>query len=37
MMYRSRSLENKELMALYGGEEEHYFVGDEDCASEVRI
>ncbi|XP_067466813.1 protein FAM161A-like [Thunnus thynnus] len=34
VMYRSRSLENKELMALYGGEGEHYFVRDEDCTSE---
>ncbi|XP_034537130.1 protein FAM161A-like [Notolabrus celidotus] len=33
-MYRSPSLENKELMALYGGEREHFFVRDEDCGSE---
>ncbi|XP_071335929.1 protein FAM161A-like [Trachinotus anak] len=34
VMYRSRSLENKELMALYGGERDPYFVRDEDCTSE---
>ncbi|KAI3363432.1 hypothetical protein L3Q82_012047, partial [Scortum barcoo] len=33
-MYRSHSLENKELIALYGGVREHYFVRDEDCTSE---
>ncbi|XP_056251167.1 protein FAM161A-like [Seriola aureovittata] len=33
-MYRSRSLENKELMALYGGDRDPYFVRDEDCTSE---
>ncbi|CAJ1066662.1 protein FAM161A-like [Xyrichtys novacula] len=33
-MYRSPSLENKELMVLYGGEGEHFFVSDEDCGSE---
>ncbi|XP_044071310.1 protein FAM161A-like isoform X2 [Siniperca chuatsi] len=32
-IYRSPSLENEELMALYGGERDHYFV-DEDCTSE---
>ncbi|XP_039639071.1 protein FAM161A-like [Perca fluviatilis] len=32
-MYRSTSLENKELMALYGGERDHYFT-DEECTSE---
>ena len=36
-IYRSPSLENEELMALFGGERDHYFVGDEDCASEVRL
>lgn len=36
-MYRSTSLENKELMALYGDERDDYFVRDEDCTSEVRI
>lgn len=34
-MYRSASLGNKELMALYE-EREHYFVKDED-SSEVRL
>ncbi|KAL7383513.1 hypothetical protein ABVT39_012156 [Epinephelus coioides] len=33
-MYRSTSLENKELMALYGDERDDYFVRDEDCTSE---
>ncbi|XP_070834438.1 protein FAM161A-like [Chaetodon trifascialis] len=33
-MYRSAPLENKELMALYGGERDHYFVRDDDCTSE---
>ncbi|XP_040906309.1 protein FAM161A-like [Toxotes jaculatrix] len=33
-MYRPPSLENKELMALYGGERDHFFVRDEDCTSE---
>ncbi|XP_074532062.1 protein FAM161A [Halichoeres trimaculatus] len=33
-MYRSPSLENKELMALYGGERERFFVRDEDCCQE---
>ncbi|XP_034753750.1 protein FAM161A-like [Etheostoma cragini] len=32
-MYQSTSLENKELMALYGGERDHYFT-EEDCTSE---
>lgn len=36
-MYRSVSLENKELMSLYGEERDRYFVRDEDCASEVRL
>ncbi|XP_032397626.1 protein FAM161A [Etheostoma spectabile] len=31
--YQSTSLENKELMVLYGGERDHYFT-DEDCTSE---
>lgn len=34
-MYRSVSLENKELMSPYGEERDRYFVRDEDCASEV--
>ncbi|XP_051276659.1 protein FAM161A-like [Dicentrarchus labrax] len=34
LMYRSTSLENKELMALYGGERDHYFDRDEDFTSE---
>lgn len=33
-MYRSPSLGNKELVALYGGERDHYFDKDEDCISE---
>ncbi|XP_065815624.1 protein FAM161A-like isoform X1 [Labrus bergylta] len=33
-MYRSPSLENKELIALYGGDREDFFVGDEDCGIE---
>ncbi|XP_074501483.1 protein FAM161A [Sebastes fasciatus] len=33
-MYRSTSLENKELMALYEEEGDHYSVIDEDCTSE---
>ncbi|KAM8739331.1 protein FAM161A [Acanthopagrus schlegelii] len=33
-MYRSVSLENKELMSPYGEERDRYFVRDEDCASE---
>lgn len=36
-MYRSSSLDNKELMAVYGGERDHYYVRDEDCTSEVRL
>ena len=32
-MHRSSALENKELMALYGG---RCFVKDEDCIAEVR-
>lgn len=35
-MYRSPSLGNKELVALYGGERDDYFDKDEDCISEVR-
>ncbi|KAM7408347.1 hypothetical protein PAMA_002180 [Pampus argenteus] len=34
VMYRSHSLENQELMALYGEEGEHCFMSDEDCTSE---
>uniref|UniRef100_A0A4W6DUD4 Protein FAM161A n=2 Tax=Lates calcarifer TaxID=8187 RepID=A0A4W6DUD4_LATCA len=33
-MYRSLSLEKKELMALYGEEKDYYFVRDDDCTSE---
>nr|XP_046258121.1 protein FAM161A-like [Scatophagus argus] len=33
-MYRSACLENKELMALYGGEGDPYGGRDEDCTSE---
>lgn len=35
-MYRSASLlDNKEVMALYGEDRDHYCVKDEDCISEV--
>ncbi|XP_030604380.1 protein FAM161A [Archocentrus centrarchus] len=34
VMYRSPFLENKELVALYGGERDCYFDKDEDCISE---
>lgn len=36
-MYRSASLENEEMMALYGGERNRYLDRDEDCISEVRL
>lgn len=35
--FRSHSLDNKELQALYGEGREHYLSRDEDGTSEVRI
>lgn len=37
VMYRSASLENQELMDLYGGQRNRYLDKDEDCISEVRL